>query len=225
MPSHALLSSSRQDWRTPSWFLGLVREVGPIALDPATSPDNPTRAERFYTRPDCGLREPWVRDGMAFVNPPYGPHLSGPIEPDYEHTRKCKTCGGAGSVGMPTVVMMPCGKCGGQGRVLTGLGRGWAARIAQDPGEWIALVPVRTETDWWRTLHSACSYALFWSSKEFGRRINFVHPDTGQAQMGSNLASTVFYHGQDPARFLEVFARHGRIIPGEKALIRLLGGL
>ncbi len=206
MSSHVTLSSARQDWRTPFWFLDLVRMVGPIILDPAGTIDNETGAKYRYARMDnacgpagylgsCGLAGYWGRDGLAFINPPYGAHLSGPVEPTYEHHKK---------------------------GILTGTGRGWAARIAQDEEEWIALVPVRTETVWWRLMHSACDYAVLWSSPEHGSRIKFVDPDTGKEKAGSNLASTVFYHGSNVAGFLRAFAPHGRVIPGEKKLLDLL---
>ena len=48
---HKNKGASRSDWQTPDSILLLVRAVigGPIGLDPATSPDNPTRALEFYT--------------------------------------------------------------------------------------------------------------------------------------------------------------------------------
>ena len=214
MPSHVTLSSNRQNWRTPKWFLDLVRAVGPIALDPASSWDNPTGADAFYSRTygrdtvpgywlgSCGLSGSWDREGLAFINPPYGRHLSGPIEPEYRHTKRSNNGTGL--------------------RVLTGVGRGWAARITQDRGEWIALVPVRTETTWWRLLHQRCDWAVFWSSPDYGRRINFVDPSTGLEKKGSNLASTVFYHGPNSDHFLAAFAGHGRPVPGHGTTLNLL---
>jgi len=181
----ALLSSARQDWRTPPYFLDLVRQVGEIALDPASAPDNPTNARRFYAQD--GLALPWDRDGLAFINPPYGAHLSGPVEPDYVHRRKS---------------------------VITGHGRGWARRIVQDQGDWIALVPTRTDAAWWHELHAAADWGVFWRSPEHGSRIQFVDPDTGRPRGGSTLASSVFYHGADADRFLRAFSPHGRPFPG-----------
>ena len=69
-----LLSSVRHDWRTPSLMLDLVRTLRPIGLDPATSPDNPTRAARYYTPALDGLAQPWrcAQDALIYVNPPYG---------------------------------------------------------------------------------------------------------------------------------------------------------
>ena len=210
MPSHITLSSNRQDWQTPGWFLDLVRRVGPIALDPCTTPDNPTRAWNYHSlgnTDDCGLYASWARNGLAFINPPYGAHLSGPVKPDYEHTRKCTACCG----GMDELAS-ECPYCQGTGRIVTGRGRGWAERIAQDGGEWIALVPARTETKWWKRLYGACDWAVLWSSPVHGSRIKFVNPDTGKEQAGSNLASTVFYRGLKSIDFVEAFGPHGTLI-------------
>ena len=166
--SGILLSSARQDWRTPEWFLDLVRQVGPITLDPASAPDNPTKAAIYFARSHaapgpsvyrgtCGLAGGWSRAGLAFINPPYGGHLSGPIEPDYVHTKKCKACPRPG-ITDPRVNL--CTACGAAGRVVTGIGRGWAERIARDGGEWLTLVPTRTDTEWWQRLHEVCSWGV-----------------------------------------------------------------
>lgn len=68
-----LMSSAKQDWQTPEHVLEIVRQIGPIGLDVATSPDNPCRAERFFTEADDGLAQPWnVDDGQViWMNPPY----------------------------------------------------------------------------------------------------------------------------------------------------------
>jgi len=194
MASDALLSSARQDWRTPAWFLDLVRAVGPIALDPATSTDNPTGALAYFASAG-GLDLPWTRRGLAFVNPPYGPHLSGPVDPDREIVRK---------------------------GIVIGVGSGWAERIAQDAGEWIALVPTRSDAAWWHRIHEAADWCVLWRSSKHGSRIQFVDPDTGKAKTGSTLASSVFYRGPNALRFLSVFGPHGRAIPGARELIRIL---
>ena len=198
MTAGALLSSARQDWRTPEWFLDLVRKVGPIALDPASAPDNPTGAalHLWQGHPGgvCGLAHTWARSGLAFVNPPYGAHLSGLVDPGYKILR---------------------------GGVPTGVGRGWAQRIAQDRGEWLALVPTRSDAEWWHVLHEACAWGLFWRSPSYGSRIQFVDPDTNRPRGGSTLASSVFYHGPNVDRFLRVFAPHGRIFPGHRTVLDL----
>lgn len=62
----------KTDWQTPEHLLDCVRDYfgGPIPLDPATSPGNPTKALEFFTEEDDGLSWDW--HPQAFVNPPYG---------------------------------------------------------------------------------------------------------------------------------------------------------
>jgi len=81
----ALVSSKRMDWCTPENVLELVRQVGPIALDPCTNYLNPVHAETFCAdaASDCeafgtlvardGLTYNWSGfPGLVYVNPPYG---------------------------------------------------------------------------------------------------------------------------------------------------------
>jgi hypothetical protein len=68
MLSESLMSSAKHDWCTPPCVLERVRRVGPIALDPSTSPANPCGAEACYSL--HGLDLPWW--GLAYVNPEYG---------------------------------------------------------------------------------------------------------------------------------------------------------
>lgn len=70
-----LNSSEKHDWGTPELVLDLVRRLGPIALDPCTSPDNPVHANLYYTEEDNGLKATWPSLGLAYVNPPYGREL------------------------------------------------------------------------------------------------------------------------------------------------------
>jgi hypothetical protein len=75
----ALLTSLSQEWRTPQEFLKIVREFDDIALDPATTVDNPTGAARGLTRELNGLRHNWAplaAGGLTFVNPPFGRALN-----------------------------------------------------------------------------------------------------------------------------------------------------
>lgn len=88
--------SADNTWRTPEWILDCARAYfgGPIPLDPASGPDNPTRAKRYFTglEPSAapepglfgslideaalvaarrsGLEEPWGEP--TWCNPPYG---------------------------------------------------------------------------------------------------------------------------------------------------------
>lgn len=205
----ALNSSERMDWQTPGWFLDLVRRVGPIVLDPATSHRNPTGAQFFYSqgcgpgRPPtgsvllggCGLSGVWTPSGLVFVNPPYGAHLSGPIDPTAEIKRKNKTTGAIEVVGV---------------------GTGWGRRIASHPGEVLSLVATRHSTEWWGDLFDKSHAVCLWRSPKHGSRIRFVHPETGEPGPQPNLESSVFYSGppEGRARFVHTFAPHGRVIRG-----------
>lgn len=62
------------DYMTPQKILAYPRAYfgGRIPLDPATEPNNPTRARRFFTAKDDGITKRW-RGAGVFVNPPYGP--------------------------------------------------------------------------------------------------------------------------------------------------------
>jgi hypothetical protein len=205
--THALHSSERMDWRTPAWFLDLVRKCSPegrIALDPATHWSNPTDAVIFYAPTTaeswgvdipgwagpCGLRGSWARasDRLRFTNPPYGEHLDGEIDPDrpvYRTNKETKV------------------------REIVGYGVGWAAKLAADTGAGVTLVPNRTETEWWERLFYGSHLVLF-----VKRRIPFVNPDTGKAGQSPNHGSTVFYRGDRPDLFARAFAGRGILNPG-----------
>lgn len=69
----ALMSSAKQDWETPDVVLNVVRRLGRIELDPATTPSNPTDAGAWIAPPDDALTVPWVAppDGVVYLNPPF----------------------------------------------------------------------------------------------------------------------------------------------------------
>jgi len=75
--SSARTGEKEQDcWQTPENVLDLVRQVAPIALDPCTSEENPTKADNYYTPGDGGdglSSSPWATwaPGLVFINPPY----------------------------------------------------------------------------------------------------------------------------------------------------------
>ena len=74
MVAAALLSSAKDDWRTPAGLLRLVRQIGPIALDPCSADGSLVHAVREYRldRREDGLRLPWAVGGLVYCNPPYG---------------------------------------------------------------------------------------------------------------------------------------------------------
>jgi hypothetical protein len=179
----AMHSSSEMNWRTPPFFLDLVRQVGLIGYDPATASDNPTDALSFSTpegtHDNCvlgwlegedGLRSDWaqwhIKGALTFCNPPYGRALQDD----------------------------------------------WAPKMAVHRKEAIYLVPARVETQWWESLLRTSTRTLLWSSPEFGSRVHFVNPDGTPAKNGAAFPSSVFYRGPRFAKFARVFGRHGKLI-------------
>lgn len=63
--------AGNDNWQTPWWFMSLVRQLDILACDPCTTEQNPTGALTFYTPAADGLHQPWARQGICFVNPPY----------------------------------------------------------------------------------------------------------------------------------------------------------
>lgn len=74
MIAASVLSSCRTDWRTPAVVLDLVRQLGPIGLDPAGHQESLVGAAVEYrlARGDDGLVMPWTVSGLVYVNPPFG---------------------------------------------------------------------------------------------------------------------------------------------------------
>lgn len=62
---------THDEWNTPPWLVSVISGMGPIGLDPCTSIDNPTGAERFFTAHDDGLAYAWTGRGLIYCNPPY----------------------------------------------------------------------------------------------------------------------------------------------------------
>jgi hypothetical protein len=77
-------------WFTPGWLLERLVPIlgGSIALDPCTVPENPVGANRFYTKDDDGILQPWIAETI-FCNPPFGPTLP-------HWSQKCVTAGLSG---------------------------------------------------------------------------------------------------------------------------------
>lgn len=86
-------------WLTPPHVIQCVQDYfgGQIPLDPATQPNNPTGAAKFYTELDNGLVHPW--DVPFFVNPPYGKGL--PLW--------CAKINSAVSRGVSCIALLPAG--------------------------------------------------------------------------------------------------------------------
>lgn len=67
-------TGGRDNWRTPPELIARVHRFAAddvIGLDPASAPENPTRARVWFTPEIDGLRRSWSGLGLVFVNPPY----------------------------------------------------------------------------------------------------------------------------------------------------------
>lgn len=174
--------SQDHDWRTPPEILDLVRALGPIAVDLATSDDNPTGAADWISpshvcaigsRPrargaSAGIvPEPWHSAsewrprGVTWCNPPYGRALPA-----------------------------------------------WAAMLAtygrprdRDCYQ-LALVPSRTDARWFRLLWGSAQSVCLLS-----RRVRFLRPD-GTRGDSAAFPSAIFCWGDAPS-FARVFGAHG----------------
>ena len=67
-PAGPLMSTGKDDWRTPPKILEAVRNVAPIELDPCAGVGTKI-GERNWT--EKGTVRPWTSPSIVFVNPPY----------------------------------------------------------------------------------------------------------------------------------------------------------
>ena len=183
----AMHSSERQDWRTPLWFLGLVRRVfqGCIGLDPCTGLENPTRAAAFCTEVGTYLggararRVSWD-DGL---------------ELDWDEFALERGIEGGNFVNFPYADA-----------------DAWSRKLASVSSETIVLCPCRPETKWAKRLLSWSAGRLDWSSSRYGARVNFDLPinageSAGDARKsGAAFPAAVYYLG--PARGVRRFRYH-----------------
>jgi len=92
--------AQRCDWQTPPELLQPIRKYfgGPIPLDPATAPDNPTEALLFYTEENNGLAQEW--NSPWFCNPPFSTGLKDWLKKFHEESV---------TYGRPGIAVLPCG--------------------------------------------------------------------------------------------------------------------
>jgi hypothetical protein len=70
-----LTQSKSNEHYTPPWVFNYVRQLGAIALDPASNPvaQQWIRAETVYMLPVDGMQQEWrCSTGGMWLNPPYG---------------------------------------------------------------------------------------------------------------------------------------------------------
>ena len=151
-------------WGTPDNVLELVRKLGPIALDVASSAEanEHVRAKEFYDG-SCderdGLKATWATEyGVTFCNPPYS---------------KMAAWSDA---------------------AIRYLGRG---------GHLVMLMPSRTDTRWWATLWLGMRAVCFVRG-----RLTF----RDAADSPAPFPSALFYSGDAPHRFADVFGELGHVL-------------
>ncbi len=84
-------------WITPPRVLDPVRAYAQMAtrkgiyLDPATTGDNPTGAEHYFTPKDDGITQDWKEtagENVIFLNPPYGGEIKAWVRKIHEESKK-----------------------------------------------------------------------------------------------------------------------------------------
>lgn len=83
---------------TPEKILAPVRLLLGDFLDPATEPNNPTKAKWFYTEKDNGLGKTWFPLN-TWLNPPYGSEIK----------HWCEKIHNEAVLGTQIVSLLPCG--------------------------------------------------------------------------------------------------------------------
>lgn len=88
-------------WLTPEKVLAPARAYfgGEILLDPATEPNNPTKARKFFTVEDDGLAQPW--NAPTWINPPYGKQFSQWCEKIHSELQRLPA--------LEVIALFPCG--------------------------------------------------------------------------------------------------------------------
>lgn len=158
------------EYYTPKYIIDAARAVmGAIDLDPATCELAQTivRAERYYTKADNSLLEPW--HGRVWLNPPFskpGPFIAKAIE---EYTDSNIT-------------------------------------------EAIVLVNNGTETAWGQALLIRFPVCFVGANGGRGSRIAFWNEDPDQPQRGNRYSQMIFYMGETPEKFFDVFSQFGAIL-------------
>lgn len=184
----ALLSSEDDTWQTPLEELQYVRELGTIALDPASAVSNPTRAiaycalehqlahwrDGLQRRWAAWLRQPSIaalRNPLVFLNPPYGRALAA-----------------------------------------------WSKKVqeeAREGAQIITLTPARTDTGWWQDLAAVADDGLLLRGRmtfiDSRTGLPCTNKKTGKP---SPAPFPVFYgyFGPHAALFQQVFAGRGRFL-------------
>lgn len=77
-------SSATDLWSTPQDFFDKLNAIHSFTLDACALPEN-AKCERYYTREQDGLKQPW--DGVVWCNPPYGRGIGAWLKKGYESAK------------------------------------------------------------------------------------------------------------------------------------------
>jgi len=77
-------SSATDLWSTPQDFFDKLNAAHGFTLDACALPEN-AKCDRFYTREQDGLKQPW--DGVVWCNPPYGRGIGAWLQKGYESAK------------------------------------------------------------------------------------------------------------------------------------------
>lgn len=70
-----MLASGSEHWCTHPDQIAVVEKFAPIAFDPFSNPYSLVKAEQAVMLPQNSLLMEWPREGLTFINPPYGDAL------------------------------------------------------------------------------------------------------------------------------------------------------
>lgn len=89
MNTELMFSSKTDQWSTPQNFFDSLNEEFSFTLDPCADSSN-HKCERYFTREDDGLRQPWGGE-TVFCNPPYGRAIKDWVKKCYEEAQQPNT--------------------------------------------------------------------------------------------------------------------------------------
>lgn len=166
---------AKRRWRTPRWFIQLLREeIGPFALDAAADAEN-AHAPVWISRDQDTLVTEWAplaAGGLVWYNPPYGARAQRCPEgcKDEKHTHRTYDFPGTGAFVERALQQS----------------RDHKLRV-------LMLLESATDAGWWRQTHAVASVALLLPRMAF--------EDENGVPMGNPAGSnTLFILGDGPPK-------------------------
>lgn len=65
-----MFTSGSDEWHTPGWLFEQLNKEFNFVLDAAATKEN-ALCEKFFTKENSALTQPWPKDRWTFCNPPY----------------------------------------------------------------------------------------------------------------------------------------------------------